>query len=1144
MRQAVQLKKRFWTAKLRPALVLVLCWGVLGIASRATALQHFYEPSDLAASREVNERVVTEINKTNKELAGKKASVLDGAAMLNGANRFSITVLDDKTRRPITEYVIHGVIVGRQADRYFPGGIPMWPGGLEKLIKEGKFKLVDKVVGIGRLESKQVKDAAGRCLYEGLGRLEVEFQIWAKGYVPLGLQVKIPDAGASATVKLIAAGSLRGRMLDIDGAPLQQAKIELNYPDEHEGNHTWYRCEIKTGADGSFLFPDLPPDQYILRFPELPGSSSDIVEKIDDRLREEARQNPAHALEPPERARRRAELLAKPCPQLPHVEGIAVQAGQNIDLGAIRLERAPILELQIVGQDCSPLVNFPFEIAYPGQEGYDYPYRSRTDDAGKACIALPGWRPGPDAVIFTPEAMKEKFQTKRRKTETRPVIYLTHSDKEIFEQAQSSWHAERVDEDGKEIPKKWDAFTAEQKAEYHETYEKERSDGRKRAAAADARPDHPNYELFTPRNGQVSKVRLVFHPPQGTMNPRLVFRDKSNGQPIPEFRGVISFGGIIHFLLTDFDWGLRSMDKRDRLFRSADRSGRVTLSNLTLPPGFLAMEQRYLESLNPKVNFEKRSGDIQGRTVLVIEAPGYVRQVFEVRTAQLSAGADLTFDLEPEARVVGRVMIGETGEPLNKETLKALLVREMKWTERLAQFWPNLRAFRVCLENKMVNGDPWLSRDLHHYADFGFGEIGSDGRFEVHGIRPHDQWGLVVQATEIPEYSRTGLTLKPGLNDLGDIRVGGEGCLTLKVIDGQGRPLPGVRLKWPLGLEGSSSDDKILTDAAGGISFGLRPLRGDRQVLRLAPPWGLADRLDDPEHRFSKIMYDAVLNIDRTAAKNIETRLERGHILRIELERTPARDELARVFQRATRSMWPGKPVPTFLAIRCAFLQSLKPSPEGFVYHQMAGVYGGIPFTSSTMALQVDNVPPGRYALCLVGSTYTYPLAPGPKNTFAMDRGMGLPLAYTELEMAPTTTTVKLELNPVDVEIARDQPPLQPQPKPDETIIFMDRTEPISTFFGGDNRRVFASMQSSIGKPAEEMMTPMVGYCDGFSLMERYDKAIYHPILFRAVPPGDYRIEAYAKIEDAYAKPPRPYFKKAITVERNGPKIRIAVPKP
>lgn len=707
-----------------------------------------YGPDEIAAERSVTRDAVDYINEANREL---EIPGLNMDAMLKGGNRIEIAVVDNATSKPIGEYTIHGVVLGHHRYRFFTNSMPdndeISKEQLKQIINDGKFKMIDTMIEIGRLESLKVKDRDGRCAFEKLGKLDVQFQVLADGYAVGKAVVKIPDQ-KSLTVRLVRNGNIRGQLLGIDGAPLKQTTIKLNLIAKYRDGFDYH---TNTSDDGSFELSNIKPDRYEFEIPSIPGHYAEIDDKIREVAYPERFVKNHEGSDPDFLSRRWEELGASPWPLPPPINPIRLKPGQQLDMGTIRLQQAPVLELRIVGQDGSPMADFPFELNYPAGDP-----KMKTDHEGKARVVLAGWKAGDEGIVLAPEA-SNKYREKRYH-DYRDYV-LTHSDQDLYEVSQ------RYDISGES--KSYEELTAEQKAKLHEQYEKSRKERREENAKENAKPDHPNYAVFTARPGETCKVLLVYKPMEDALSPRFFFRDSMTGKPVPSCRGIIGFDHNDIYTLSSFDYEIkhiyhRAWENDARFFQSADQTGHITIAGLTMPARFLESEQHYHDQKNKGL-----AGPRQPFSRMTIDAPGYARQKFEVDTEQLCAGKELVFDLEPEARVTGRVLIGDKREPLTPQSLKAFLKKCGKWSDKLGESW----SYSLPALVRIQFGEHWSDNDDQRFNGNGFSRIDKDGRFEVRGLKPQDNWSLIIETEPLPKYHRPNMTLKPGINDLGDIWI-------------------------------------------------------------------------------------------------------------------------------------------------------------------------------------------------------------------------------------------------------------------------------------------------------------------------------------------------------------------------------------
>lgn len=113
-------------------------------------------------------------------------------------------------------------------------------------------------------------DANGYYRIGGLGAGTLEIGVLAKGFAAAAVPVSLPEATApedsaqmtlgpettTLDITLDAGGTIRGRFVNDAKEPIADARLEL---DEWRVNRQhWLRTEIRSGADGSFVFENVP----------------------------------------------------------------------------------------------------------------------------------------------------------------------------------------------------------------------------------------------------------------------------------------------------------------------------------------------------------------------------------------------------------------------------------------------------------------------------------------------------------------------------------------------------------------------------------------------------------------------------------------------------------------------------------------------------------------------------------------------------------------------------------------------------------------------------------------------------------------------------------------------------------------------
>lgn len=636
------------------------------------------------------------------------------------------------------------------------------------------------------------------------------------------------------------------------------------------------------------------------------------------------------------------------------------------------------------------------------------------------------------------------------------------------------------------------------------------------------------------------------------------FRDKETGIPLTEVKACLTqFEGAFTTFAFHKDIETACQEKPDTLrFLKTDRSGQAIVSSFKLADYTL---EREMDSKNVML-------------YLVAVAPGYVRQTFQIPIEQARSGKELVFEMGTEAQVQGRVLLAETGEPLNKTTVRALLERKGIWARLLKQnhgYEPSI--------NPQISMRNWtIEENRLNYKDPSFMEffrvpIGPDGRFEFKGLQPHKAWICEMELEGLPKFIRYNVALKPGMNDLGNLQVRVAGELHGKIVDEKGKGVKGAYVQFP--IEGLGSDiHRVQTSTAGVFNFDLTSFTHDRQIMRITPLWGIdpADGVDESgqEH----LVYEAIMPLDRTSSHTLTTRIDRGHTLLIEIPPSAIRDKAVKFYRDSRNRLFEeisrleSKGFERFFAVSGATIQSLDANKEGFVYHRSRQVHEGQKFTSGTMLLRVDHVPPGRHALRLDGGFYvTEPATKYEPRRVVEWRGHArildeipaqppkihmvddtIPLAFTEFEMKATTTTLRLELSPTDLELDLSGRPHDGKSEKElNTLVFLERKQPLSTVYADELRRVLLREDKWIdGDDMESRRMPMMGYSAFFSFKDpATQRQHYRPRQIPAVPPGIYRLQAFTGVEDFQkVTPAKPYYETDIQVSGDGKKILVSVP--
>ena len=126
--------------------------------------------------------------------------------------------------------------------------------------------------------------------------------------------------------------------------------------------------------------------------------------------------------------------------------------------------------------------------------------------------------------------------------------------------------------------------------------------------------------------------------------------------------------------------------------------------------------------------------------------------------------------------------------------------------------------------------------------------------------------------------------------------------------------------------------------------------------------------------------YPLVIQIPQSAVRDRLAQFyhERGNLLSEICPRTnpnsPLNDEIYEIDDMSMwlyyHPKWEPEVQEEFFAISSATFQSLKADQEGKVFQRGFSFSEGVRFTSGTMTLNVDRVPPGRYALRINGGYF------------------------------------------------------------------------------------------------------------------------------------------------------------------------------
>ncbi len=1061
--------------RLRCVVTAAVLLAALGGAAQAE--RHAYLPPDERfADRRVDAAVLADMQRDARF-----------NARLSGPNRIALHVVDARTKRPVPDYVVHALVTRAGAD-----------------------KLDLFADSISHLESKEISDAGGVCVYDKLGSLRVEFQVIAQGYVPNFKMAQIP-ATKTVTIELQPAGAIAGRIVDAaTSRPLADFPLAIAFPFEHEKRHwSWatgdrffdsYRA--LTDAAGRFRFEHLPADRYQPCFPDL----NDSLRSVTDDLRLKAlgdRDSRRHF------EQERDATLGGVFPIEPSLPAVVLAEQRTIDIGTIRIEREPVLEIEFYSKGRGPLPLFPFEIVYlSGPTRFTHTWKSTTAAQGRTTVTLVGWKPGMDVLVCSPDYQPQVYRAQAY-LDRHPDPLDRFSEKSFYEEE----YRNTLGSSGRWPERYENLKDPAQKAKFRKAVEQRRKEIREDAARIAALPDHPACAVVTPQPGQKLSLKIDCKPTTAQLDLHLVFRDKASRAPIGALSGAVSTGNLPdlrpHFL---YRGGFEDSPMDDlsgwRLFRASDPTGRVELPALTL-----------LDSVP--------SGPAGPRPCLLLcaEASGYARQMFELPVAMLRSGKTLAFDLEPEARVRGRVVMDGTGLPPTSATLFAL-------SRRLdpARVGGELHV-GVVMANEAIDGGD-LSRPgvLPHFNVYAGASVGADGRFEIGGLRPRDGWWLKLSVEDWMPKVALRIDLKPGLNDVGDIRIGRVGALAGRVTDETSGTVAGARFEMP--LCGIYRGADLQSDTSGTYRIPLAKVETARQLVRIIPPWGNTDPYRLP---CTVTQFDSIRALDPAATNTLNVRLERGHALELTIE-NPRRLAsigaawlaLGTTATARQAALQPRAPAPYF-ALCGVQVQALAADADGFTFAQES-LFGPRGLSTSTTVIRLENIPAGRHAMVLNGAVYALRSMPVKRSVQEILPSEAVPLAYAEFDMPAADARATLKPALADVRVTMPAPPAAPVQPP---LVFVDREQPRSSAFGGVYRRLMVPRQTLVPTDPERQFTPMIGYLTGCFLWDAENlKYVDQPGRLVGVPAGRYRIEAYGDEWDVKAG--RPYYQTAIDVPEAG----------
>lgn len=803
---------------------------------------------------------------------------------------------------------------------------------------------------------------------------------------------------------------------------------------------------------------------------------------------------------------------------------------------------------------------FPFEYEYLGERHHEGVHKGVTDAYGRALISVDDCQSTTRVAIYVPSKMEDLYRVKEVDA-AYPDPRTDTSDENLYNNGffdnEIGWHYIPPVlglKEGSPTPR-WKDLTTAQQDKIRSAFQGRIDALRANGKALLAREEHPNCRIAEFKPGDTRLVKMNYRPTRNELSVRLKFVDQITQKPLGNVTGFVSelnLGASIG----NMTLGVGDLAQRPEKLRSCvtPKSGEATVSHIMLSENMMNGEAGYLKA------GEAADPYLEPHLYIAARTPGYVYKMFQLPLSMARSGKTLVCEMEPEAIVRGRIVL-PGGRTLTNEGLKGYfseigllqevngLLKDLK-VNGGAPVEPTIQGTALFLTNRKQNErgryDPTY---YHEYAET---RSLTNGRFEMQGIRPCKGWSLEINISTNPAMKMTravnGIELKPGMNDLGDITIGAPGTLSGRIMDGQGKSLEKVEVE--LVKHGYDDFARAQTDANGKYKFDLQEITREKAWVRLTPPWAIQP--DEGYYGFAgykNIRFERIHDIDLNGSNTLSTRLDQGNTLIVELMPGKARDELFQFYsdpKHSTVEPDRKKEGAVELAVGGAALQGLKPNPEGFVYMQrMMRPEASKPGSDGKIRLRLENVPAGRHALRVDGYYYYIKRRPEDSSHYKQIQNAGenfAPLAYTEFEMAPTTTTIQVNVNAAVVEFEVDGVPdgiANPYFLP---CILFDRMGPLSTWHGQDTYRTLVE-QYQIHDEPEEYLLPMVGYYGGFAEFADNRKFLgYRPWRLPCIPAGKYRMRMFSgDIVKSMARGV-PIYEETVEAPQGGGIVHVHVP--
>ncbi len=1073
--------------------------------------------------------------------ASGPASSGNEAKDCRGPNTLGLVVVDQGTGDAIPKFTVHASFAMNSKPSNFT------PVQRAREAARGRSNTAAKPpLTSGRLESQDVDDPNGICLYEELPAGNFEFQILADGYIPGRLTIEIPFSQETARIELVKGATVTGQIVeDANGRPFDAMEVMLWPSGDSETAHMTQQYPVKTDAEGRFIFRALPSDRYTIGFPDFPTSNLDWKSRGTT---DPGRQRPAHF-----------DRLAYLIP--PRLELLDLTTTESSDLGTIRLKMVPIIDLEIVNESGAGLSSFPFDFALspvPLPDMIDNTLRvlsMKTGDDGKKKFPLVGFQEKMAAMIFVPERMefeyrvslpdgtsegdsdvfKEKLRGEVGKMKTEMIKrFLDHYN------TRNQISAPQIGEQPGEPERVLEALPPEAKSKFDAGWKKV-------DAFVDkifSRQEHPSAKAILPNPGEVCSVRIIYKSNANDLHLKLLARDKETKASIGNYFGLCTFARQeASSLLENPNPNIEEKGndfEETRTFACEDGTGRAGIACMRLKAGMPFEEDpgKWLDDAAAQSAKDER------KLFFALSAPGYVPQLFELSPEKARRAELLIFELGQAASARGRVVFAGTNDPLTTETMKAVLVSVGKLgapgQADDAAAYTNLQANpSVYLNDAGLQWAPNESQNPH-FAYQAAVQLDHEGRFNFEGLIPDEPWTMTMQVPPFQRFRRQEIHLHRGSNDLGIIRIGFGGKLEGYVIDDDKNPIAGAKFSFPLdpAAYNDREEAKLESDSRGGYAFDLSYLNFDKQIVRIDPPWGIAAS----KKQRSQVWFECLKTINRSAGEHFVPRIPFGNTLHVEVKKSPRIEELLKFYSKG-ENLFPylrWRPKGDLrLAISQISILGLDRSDQGFVYQQKFNPkWRDSDFTSGTVAFDLVNVPPGRHALRVDAEAIGAQAAEGPEAPV-----QAIHLIYTEFEMPNAPYQLNVTPGGGDVEIKLISPPaLSTEALKRGPVFIIQRLAPVSTGIVGSGALERQNTLRSSGI-APDYYEPFVCYSSGFEKIEKdSEDRRFSKTLFKSVPPGDYRVLVYSDLQEWRLNSVQPYFQSDFKVEDNTEKTTVEIP--